>query len=429
MKIGFMSLIFLSLLLSGCGKTIISPSCNLTDFSRNDELSQIALSVQVSDVREDSEKFFLQNSIYKAWEESSTHFNRYQLYLLSQPSSQLLQESLSEAFKEYGYNASQDSGVILKLDLTRFLYNVDGYQNIVYAEIKSNLSIVKDDVTLLRKSFSSNFQQPINMFRQYEDSESVLSQCLTQFVEYVVFDQDMENELRKLYGMPIQVELAKIPKIDDSPEKDEEITIIGTGTGFAVCENGYIVTAYHVVDEASSVYVKFQDAEWLPATIIQKSLINDVAILKVDENIKYFLRISDKLRQGEKIFTLGYPAPGLLGEEPKYSDGTVSSVTGIVDEASLMQISIPLQPGNSGGPLLNENAEVVGMATRVANVDTFYNSTGTLPQNVNWGVKAAFIMPLLPEDCIASDPVDGETKIDPIEFASKAVCLIKAESR
>ena len=251
----------------------------------------------------------------------------------------------------------------------------------------------------------------------------------------IVLDRDIENALRNAYGIPAQNEQVNIPKVDerpkvqDSPEQEKRDSTICTGTGFAICENGYILTAHHVVEKATSIYVKFQDTEWLPAAIIKKSRINDVAILKVDRNTKHFLAISDKLRQGEKIFTLGYPVPGLLGEEPKYAEGTVSSLTGIVDEASLMQISVPLQPGNSGGPLLNEKAEVVGMATSVAKVESFYKATGTLPQNVNWGVKAAFIKPLLPADCVNSELPNEKTEIDPIEIARNAVCLIKAETK
>jgi hypothetical protein len=67
------------------------------------------------------------------------------------------------------------------------------------------------------------------------------------------------------------------------------------------------------------------------------------------------------------------------------------------------------------------------MATSVARVEAFYNATGTLPQNVNWGVKAAFIQPLLPADCVNSNLLYEKADIEPIEIARNSVCLIKAE--
>jgi S1-C subfamily serine protease len=118
--------------------------------------------------------------------------------------------------------------------------------------------------------------------------------------------------------------------------------------------------------------------------------------------------------------------PELLGEAPKYSEGTVSSLTGIADEASLMQISVPLQPGNSGGPLLNEAGSVVGMTISGAGVEYFYMSTGTLPQNVNWAIKSEFILPLLPSVLSEQPAASDTTRDDVVERVKRAVCLLRA---
>ena len=131
------------------------------------------------------------------------------------------------------------------------------------------------------------------------------------------------------------------------------------------------------------------------------------------------------MKLGQKIFTVGYPVPGLLGVEPKYTAGNVSSLAGIRDEAAFMQVSVPLQPGNSGGPLLNEEGQVVGMATHVAGIGYFLEQTETLPQNVNWSVKGSFIKLLLPQEC-TNRGVPEETDI--VELARKSVCLIKVET-
>ena len=228
------------------------------------------------------------------------------------------------------------------------------------------------------------------------------------------------------------------PKVQPKPAPEPELVYeptpppssieiereISTGTGFAICQSGYIVTACHVVEDADTIQVKFPGEKWTPAQVVKKSYTNDIAILKTDTMLSNVLVLTDDMKLGQKIFTIGYPVPGLLGVEPKYAEGNISSLTGIVDEASLMQVSVPLQPGNSGGPLLNERGQVVGMATSAAKVESFYEATGTLPQNVNWAIKSSFIKPLMPQDC-TTDGSPEETDI--VELARKSVCLIKAE--
>lgn len=137
------------------------------------------------------------------------------------------------------------------------------------------------------------------------------------------------------------------------------------------------------------------------------------------------LVLTDDMKLGQKIFTIGYPVTDLLGVEPKYTDGSISSLTGLSDEAAFMQISVPTQPGNSGGPLMNEKGQVVGMITSGAAIEYFYNRTGTLPENINWAIKSPFIKPLIPQEC----PNQGGSKeIDAVERAKNSVCLIKAET-
>jgi S1-C subfamily serine protease/tetratricopeptide (TPR) repeat protein len=209
---------------------------------------------------------------------------------------------------------------------------------------------------------------------------------------------------------------------ENSPEHQS----IVTGTGFSVSSDGHIVTAYHVVKGGNNIQVKFRKGEWISANVIQKSPINDVAILKVEQSTENYLHFASEVNLGQKIFTLGYPVPDLLGESPKYSDGTVSSLSGLADEASWMQVSVSLQPGNSGGPIIDENGCVVGMAASVAEVESFYNITGTLPQNVNWAVKSDFILPLLPKK-YRQTCSDNFSISKPIDDAEKAICIVKVK--
>ena len=92
---------------------------------------------------------------------------------------------------------------------------------------------------------------------------------------------------------------------------------------------------------------------------------------------------------------MGFPVSSVLGQEAKYTEGVVSSLSGIKGASSFLQITVPIQPGNSGGPLVNERGEVVGIITSTAAILPFIKESGTLPQNINWAVKADYLRPLI----------------------------------
>lgn len=166
-----------------------------------------------------------------------------------------------------------------------------------------------------------------------------------------------------------------------------------TGTGFAISPNGIIVTAYHVVKNSDDIEVLIPGLGFKPAEISSSNPSNDIAILKVKSETKNFLQISNfkSSKISDKVYTMGYPLSSVLGDKPKYSEGVINALTGLGDSASLMQVSIPIQPGNSGGPVLNDINEVVGMVVSTAGIEAFYALSGTIPQNVNWAVKSDYI--------------------------------------
>ncbi len=200
---------------------------------------------------------------------------------------------------------------------------------------------------------------------------------------------------------------------------------VAFGTGFAVSSDGFIVTANHVIAGHSKISVKFENADWIPAKIVKFSKSNDIAILSIDKSVSDYLILTDtkKLKQADRVFTMGYPATYVLGVEPKYTEGYVSSLSGIQGEDSLMQVSVPIQPGNSGGPLVNDKGQVVGMVTSTAAVSAFYKFTGTLPQNINWAVKSDYIKLLINTEIVTNDiQLTGN-----VERTKKSICFIKAE--
>jgi len=93
---------------------------------------------------------------------------------------------------------------------------------------------------------------------------------------------------------------------------------------------------------------------------------------------------------GDTVFIIGYPTPDLLGTDPKYTNGTVSALSGLRGDASFLQISVPIQPGSSGGPLGNDEGDVVGVVVATADAPTFMEAADSIPQNINWAVKSVF---------------------------------------
>jgi TPR repeat protein len=163
------------------------------------------------------------------------------------------------------------------------------------------------------------------------------------------------------------------------------------GTGFFVTEDGYFVTCEHVVRGATSFHVRSPSGS-LPARLIKKDRTIDVAVLKVDGAFRALpVAAQPRVKLGEAVFTIGFPNPDVQGVEPKLTRGEISSMAGVQDNPRYYQISVPVQPGNSGGALLDECGNAVGVVTsRLDDVAT-YEESGALPQNVNYAVKGGLV--------------------------------------
>jgi S1-C subfamily serine protease len=100
-------------------------------------------------------------------------------------------------------------------------------------------------------------------------------------------------------------------------------------------------------------------------------------------------------KMGQDVFTVGFPNPGLQGVSAKYTKGTVSSLTGFQDDLRLYQISVPIQPGNSGGALLDEHGNILGVVIAMLNAKKTFEISGSLPQNVNYAVKSLYAQAMI----------------------------------
>ena len=199
-----------------------------------------------------------------------------------------------------------------------------------------------------------------------------------------------------------------------------------SGTGFAISEDGHIATAYHVIKDAKTVKIHLAKDSFVSARVIHGDPVNDLAVLKIENTTPNFLQIAPirSIKTGDRVFTIGFPVSSVLGKEAKYTEGVVSSLSGIEGASSLLQITVPVQPRNSGGALVNEKGKVVGIITSTAAILPFIEESGTLPQNVNWAVKADYLKPLIELPKIEEKHLNREQLITHVK---KATFFIESE--
>jgi S1-C subfamily serine protease len=150
-----------------------------------------------------------------------------------------------------------------------------------------------------------------------------------------------------------------------------------------------------VIEGASRVKVKTSHGLLL-AHVVKTDPVNDVALLKVSGSYQALSIVgSRKVEQGQSVFTVGFPNILLQGIEPKFGRGEVSSLSGAHDDPRLLQISVAVQPGNSGGPLVDVFGNTVGIVTARLSDYAALEASGALPQNVNYATKISCAMPLL----------------------------------
>jgi len=198
------------------------------------------------------------------------------------------------------------------------------------------------------------------------------------------------------------------PSLPAPPPRGESQTAArapNSGTAFFVTGDGKLVTNHHVVSGAQRIEVVLNEEETVEARLLQDDPINDLALLEVEAvRAPLRLRAEHGLEKGDEVFTLGFPVPSLQGSESKATFGHVNALSGISGDERYVQIDVPIQPGNSGGPLFNQRGEVVGVVTATLDPRQTMNGAGYLPQNVNYALKAEVLYASLRENLALAPP-------------------------
>lgn len=210
-------------------------------------------------------------------------------------------------------------------------------------------------------------------------------------------------------------------------DSSDDLTHFSAGTAWPVA-SGYAVTNHHVVSGVEQVMLIDIAGTELSATVARRDPEHDLALLRVSQpdSLPPALPLaSSGPRPGSRVFTIGYPRLDIMGRTPKLSDGIISSLSGFQDDPDSYQISVPIQPGNSGGPLLDMSGAVVGV---VASMLGAYDDSGepqVLP-NVGYAIKVEVLRSMLPQQTAAPGqlPVAAASLADLAERIQGSVLIV-----
>jgi serine protease Do len=187
----------------------------------------------------------------------------------------------------------------------------------------------------------------------------------------MIYNSSSESKRQTANFKALRKDIDKIKRnqhaiIKDLKTLDEQKTNVApanyTGTGFALTKDGIFVTSLHIINNADSVFIVNNKGQRFKAKAIYRDQGSDLAILQITDegfepykNLPYTFKNRD-LNLGENVYTLGYPR-----EDVVFGEGSLSAKTGFEGDTGSCQVSIPVNPGNSGGPLLDEKGNVIGI--------------------------------------------------------------------
>jgi S1-C subfamily serine protease len=178
------------------------------------------------------------------------------------------------------------------------------------------------------------------------------------------------------------------------PEITSDSHASKTGTGFVINEDGDVVTNAHVVDACAAISTSFEQGSSSTAKVAAIDKVNDLAVLRTGHKTARTAAIksSDQVRLGEPVAAFGFPLAQVLSRNGNFTVGNVTALAGLRDDNRYLQVSAPVQQGNSGGPLLDQAGNVIGVVSAKLDVLTIAKATqGDIAQNVNFAIKSSLV--------------------------------------
>jgi S1-C subfamily serine protease len=164
-----------------------------------------------------------------------------------------------------------------------------------------------------------------------------------------------------------------------------------SGSGFYVSRDGHLLTNKHVIRGCGAVRVRPDSGASIDAEVVALDSDDDLALLRARSAARSVatFRAEPGVRPGDDVVAVGFPLAGLLADQVNVSVGTVNALAGLYNDKHMMQMSAPVQPGSSGGPLFDASGNVVGIVVTKLNAKIVAEETGDIPQNVNFAIKSA----------------------------------------
>jgi S1-C subfamily serine protease len=215
---------------------------------------------------------------------------------------------------------------------------------------------------------------------------------------------------------------------------------LSEGTGFFVSRR-LVATSHHVVDGARTITVRMGELEAIADVVLQDAG-NDLALLRLRSSDALELGLAARgercaplgdalaVKPGDRVYTLGFPLGDVLGKSLKVSEGIVSSTTGLRNDPTVFQVSVPIQPGSSGSPVFDASGRVIAVVSGTLNARALLSETGAAPQNVNFAVKAVYLQTLLsfvPDAACPAPPVKSGSAADVQQALGLAVVQVRVE--
>jgi S1-C subfamily serine protease len=213
---------------------------------------------------------------------------------------------------------------------------------------------------------------------------------------------------------PIATAAAKsdVAASEGTPAPEKLINV--TGTGFVISSNGHIVTNNHVIGECvGEVHGNLVGQSAATLRIVAADETNDLALLQATGNFKDTATIrATPVHSGDPVIAIGFPFHGLLTSDFTVTTGIISSLAGVLNDTRFLQISAPVQPGNSGGPPLDTGGTIIGVVAEKLSALKFAKATGEIPENINFAIKTGALRDFLDNSVVpyrTSEPT-GESK-------------------
>jgi S1-C subfamily serine protease len=196
------------------------------------------------------------------------------------------------------------------------------------------------------------------------------------------------------------------------------------GTGFVVSSNGHVITNNHVIKGcAGDIRGNLTGEAAMVLRVVSSDANNDLALLQAPSTttFKDFVRIRDRsIRSGDSVVAIGFPYHGMLTSDFTVTTGIVSSLSGMRNDSRFLQISAPVQPGNSGGPLFDTAGQVVGVVTGKVDALRIAVATGNIPENINFAIKTGALRDFLDNSVVPYQTAEPKGELKTTDIAGNA---------